>query len=175
MPAYGQTALAYAARNANSVAVLIGDTIVAFAQTASHGYGLGTEAFYGIGSALPQEIQQLRIGPDISIDTIALTDAGMAKLAGSNNIATLLSNNKFDLHITDGLTNQVLLTYVGCVASNFSESIPANRPVTQSISFLAMDVLGPDGTTVLVSPSAFSVNSVTSAAGAGLTLGLATG
>jgi hypothetical protein len=173
MPAYGQKQLAYNARNANSVVMTIGDTVVAFAQTASHSFGFGTQALYGIGSALPQEIQQLQIGPSISIDAIALTDAGIQMLAGGNNIATILGNNQFDLHVSDGIAVEVLFTYVGAVASDFAESIPANRPVTQTISFIAMDVLDKTGNSILNTSSAFTVTNALSAAGSAATLGAA--
>jgi hypothetical protein len=173
VPGFGAKQLNYAALNANSVAVLIGDIVVAFAQTASYSFGFGTEAYYGIGSAMPQEIQQLRVGPDISIDSIVLTAAGTTLLQGGTDISTLLANNAVDLHVTSGTTNpQVLFTYVGCVASNFSESVSANRPVTRTISFMALDVLSKDGTSILNSGSAFTVTSAV--AGGSAALGLVT-
>jgi hypothetical protein len=175
MSGYNPTTLAYQAQNANGISVAIGDTIVAFAQTTAHSFGFGTEHLHGIGSALPQEIQQLKITPNISIDAFALTATGFQLLAGGNNIATLLGNNQFDLHITDGLNNKTILTYVGCVASNFSQNIAANQPVTESLAFLAMDVLDAAGDSVLNTNSAFNVSSVLAAAGAvGGALGLTT-
>lgn len=167
MPGYAQSTLAYQARNANSVTVMVGDTVVAFAQTTAHAFGFGAEHLHGIGSALPQEIQQLRITPNISIDAFSLTATGITLLAGGNNIATLLGNNQFDLHIVDGTTNKVIFTYVGSVAQNFSQNIAANQPITESIAFLAMDVLDDTGTSVLNTNSAFSVPSALAAAGGG--------
>lgn len=165
MPGYGPTQLNYQARNANSVAVTIGDTIVAFAQTTSHSFGYGTQTYHGVGSAQPQEIQQLIVAPTISLDAFALTDTGIQYLAGGENIAVLLANNQFDIHVTDGIKNKVIFTYVGCVAQNFSQNIPANQPVSESISFAAMDVLGPDGQSVLNVPGAFSVPNALATAG----------
>jgi hypothetical protein len=166
MPGYSQTALANQARNTNSVTVMIGDTVVAFAQTTAHAFGFGTEHLHGIGSALPQEIQQLKITPNISIDAFALTATGINLLAGGNNIATLLGNNQFDLHIVDGVTEKTLFTYVGCVASNFSQNLAANQPITESLAFLALDVLDENGNSVLNTNSAFSVPSALAAGGA---------
>jgi hypothetical protein len=166
MPGYSPTALAYQARNTNSVTVMIGDQIVAFAQTTAHSFGFGTEQLHGIGSALPQEIQQLKISPNISIDAFALTATGINLLAGGSNIATLLGNNQFDLHIVDGVTNKVIFTYVGSVASNFSQNMSANQPISESIAFLSMDVLDETGASVLNTNSAFSVPSVLAAGGA---------
>ncbi len=158
MPGYNPQQLAYSARNANSVTVTIGDQVVAFAQTTQHAYGFGTQALYGVGSAMPQEIQQLQVSPQISIDAFSLTKSGQALLAGGEDISVLLGNNQFDLHINDGLQNKVLFTYVGCVAQNFSQSIPANAPVSESISFLAMDVLDSSGVSILNAPTnAYSV------------------
>lgn len=165
MPGYNATQLAYQARNANSVTIAIGDQIVAFGQTTAHSFGFGTEAIHGIGSALPQEIQQLKISPNISIDAMALTATGIDLLAGGQNIATLLGNNQFDLHIVDGTTNKVMFTYVDCVASNFSQNIAANQPISESIAFLAMNVLDDTGASVLNTNSAFNTPSALAAAG----------
>lgn len=170
--AYGQKQLAYQARNANSVLVLIGSTVVFFGQTVSHDFQFGTEALYGIGSALPQEIQQLRIGPAVSLDAVVLTKAGQQMLAGTNNIAYLLANNQFDLHIADGITKQNLFTYVGAVASQYAETIPANRPVTQAIGFMAMDVQDNAGNSIMNTSSAFTTTNALSAQGAAAGLGL---
>jgi hypothetical protein len=167
MPGFSQTTLNYKARNANQVAVLVGDQVMAFAQTASHQFSFGTEGLYGVGNALPQEIQQLRISPSITLSAFALTQAGMTALAGGNNIAYLLGNNQFDLHVVDGQTNQPIFTYVGCVAQSYAETIAANQPVTQDIPFLAMDVLDANGNSVLNSNSAITVSTAAaSAAGA---------
>ena len=160
MPGYNQTTIANSARNANTVAVMVGDQIVAFAQTASHTFTFGTDQLYGVGSALPQEIQQMRISPSITLSAFALTASGITLLAGGNNIAYMLGNNQFDLHIVDGQTNEPLFTYVGCVAQSYAETITANQPVGQDIPFLAIDVLNNNGVSILNSDSAISVSAL---------------
>jgi len=167
MPGYNQQAAQNQARNANTVAILIGDQIVAFAQTVSHSYGFGTEQLYGVGTALPQEIQQMRVSPAISLSGFALTDDGIAQLAGGNNIAYLLANNQFNLIVCDGATNLPLFTYVACQASNYAETIAANQPVTQDIPFLALDVWDQNGNSVLNSgQNAITISTIAASAGA---------
>lgn len=159
MPGFQQTQLAYSARNANSVVVLIGAVAVAFAQTVGHDFGYTTDQFYGVGSAKPQEIQQLRVGPTITLSEFALTTAGQQLIQGGQSLASLLSNNAFNLHVVDGPSGEPLFTYVGAVASSFNENIPTNQPITDNITFMAMDVLGPDGTSLLNIPSSYSIPS----------------
>lgn len=166
MPGYSATALVANARNANTVAVLIGDQVVAFAQTASHHYSLGAEQLYGVGSALPQEIQQMKISPAISLSMFALTETGTQLLAGNSNIGYSLGNTAYDLHLVDGATQDVIFTYVGCVADSFSESIQANSPVSQDIPFLAMDVWDSNGNSVLNTGNAVSISTIAASAGA---------
>lgn len=166
MPGYSAKTLVNQARNANTVAVMLGDQVVAFAQTASHSFSFGAEQLYGIGSALPQEIQQLKISPTISLSMFALTAVGTQQLAGNVNIGYSLGNVQYDLHIVDGNTNDVIFTYVGAVAQNFSESIQANQPVSQDIPFLALDVWDVNGDSILNSGNAISVSTIAASAGA---------
>jgi hypothetical protein len=153
MPSFQQSTLAYRARNANSVTILIGDQPIGFGQTLAHTFDFGTEGIYGIGTAMPQEIQQLRVAPQITIDSFALTQKGLQVLGYPINLASILSNTQFNIFVTDGTTQQPLFTYVGCVASNFNENIPANRPITDAITFLAMNVLDSTGQSILDSPT----------------------
>lgn len=150
MPGYNPQVVANSARNSNTVAVAIGQTVVAFAQTVNHSLSMGGEQLYGVGSPKPQEIQQLRMSPTISLDTFALTQQGITMVAGGQNLAYILGGNSFDLYVLDGLNNDAaLFAYVGCKAQNFSESIPTNAPIRDTFSFLAMDVLDPNGVSLM--------------------------
>lgn len=173
MPAFNQQELAYRARNANSVLILVGDLPIGFAQTTSHSFDFGTEQIYGIGSALPQEVQQLRISPQITLDSMAMTLDGLTAFGNPANLAVILGNNQFNLHVSDGKTGLPIFTYVGCVASNFSESIPANQPITDSVTFMAMDVLDVTGQSILNQGSALSIPSLVGSIGSAA-LGLVT-
>ena len=157
MPGFSPQQLNYQARNANSAVILIGDQPLAFAQTVNHRFGLGTEVLYGVGSAKPQEIQQLRDSPEITIDNFSLTNVGATIIQNSVVFASIIANNQFNISIVDGIKNVVLYTYVGCTARDFSESIAANRPITDAISFDAMDVLDQTGQSILNGPNAFSM------------------
>lgn len=158
MPGFTQAQLKATAQNANTVAVLIGDQIIAFAQSVPHGFDLGTEGLYGVGSAKPQEIQQLKVAPQITVEQFKLTDAGLQKLQGNQiTLVSLLANNEFNIHVVDGTNGTTQFTYVGCVAANFNENISANTVITDSISFLARDVLDVSGQSILNGPEAFSI------------------
>lgn len=152
MPGFQGSQVANSARNGNTVAILVGDQPVAFAQTVGHQLPMGAEQLYGIGSAKPQEIQQLRMSPQITVDSFALTAAGLQLLSNNQNLAYLLAGNQFDLHVLAGKENTTLYTYTGCKAQNFAESIPTNAPIRDTFTFLAMDVLDPNGNSIMSLP-----------------------
>lgn len=106
---------------------------------------------------MPQEVQQLRVSPQITLDAFALTQAGFKALGYPSNIASILANNQFNLSIIDGPSGEALYTYVGGVASNFSENIPSNRPITDAITFLCLDVLDSSGQSILNQGNAYQV------------------
>lgn len=165
MPGFNNVPVSNNARNGNSVAAMLGDQIVFFAQTVGHQYPFGTEQLYGVGSALPQEVQQLRVSPQISLDTFALTKQGINSLQAGQNLNYLLAGQVFDFHVYDGLTQSVLFTYVGCKCQNFAESVPANAPVRDTYSFLAMDVLDTKGDSILnTGENALAIPAVAAAA-----------
>lgn len=171
MPAFNQTQLNYKARNANSVTILIGNQPIGFAQTVSHTFDFGSEQLYGIGSAMPQEVQQLRVSPQITVDSFALTQAGLQALGYPINLASVLANNQFNLFVVDGPSGEAIYTYVGGVASNFNENIPANRPITDAITFLCMDVYDSTGQSILNQGNAYQPATQVPA-GSGSTIGL---
>lgn len=158
MPGFNQQQLANKARNANSVTVMIGDQPIAFAQSVNHTFGFGTEALYGVGSAKPQEIQQLKNGPQITITQFALTTIGQQLIqSNQTSLASLLGNTKFNISIVDGINGTTLFTYVGCVSSDFSEDITANQIISDNLTFLAMDVLGSSGQSILNGQNALNI------------------
>lgn len=149
MPGFNSTTQALNVRNGNTVEVILGDVAIFFAQTTGHQVAMGAEQLYGIGSAMPQEIQQLRMSPAFSIDTFSLTAAGQALLQNGQNLAYILAGNQFNMIVYDGATGQALFTYVGAKAGNFGENISANAPVRDSYSFLALDVTDIDGNSIM--------------------------
>jgi hypothetical protein len=166
MPSYNQTNLNYAAQNANAVQIMIGDVVLAYAQTTNHAVDLGAQQLYGIGSTNPQEIQQLRYSPSISVEFFELTAQGVALLGTGSLLAYTLANTQVDIYVIDGTTGQPSFTYVGCVANSFSENIATNAVVVDSVSFLAMDILNAAGASILASNSVYSIPSlIASAAG----------
>lgn len=149
MPGFNAKQAANNARNGNTVAVMLGDQIIAFAQTLGHQIPFGTEQLYGIGTSKPQEVQQLRMSPAFTLDTFALTEAGVTLLQGGLNLDYILAGNAFDMHVFDGLTNTVLFSYVGAKAQNLSQNVPTNAIVRTTYSFLALDVLDPQGNSIM--------------------------
>ncbi len=163
MPGFSPKQLAYNAQNANSVAIVLGDQTIAFAQTSTNRSDFGTEQLYGIGSSLPQEIQQLRISPQITVDFFALTQQGQALLGAGQDITLILANSQFNIHIMDGATNTPIRSYIQAVAGDYGENIGSNRLVLDTVTFLAMDVLDAQGNSILASNSVFSVPATVSA------------
>ncbi len=173
--------LKYNVRNANSVLIMVGDQPIAFGQSSNWDLGISTDPLFQIGSLKPQEIQQLRALPSITIDGFMLTNTGQ-KLAGmSNDISYYIMNNSFNIALYDapGTTDtsltgpgqqqvNLLYLFVNCTATSFSFSIPANSILSEALSFYAEDVFGSDGqTSLLNSNSAYQlattlVNQVTS-------------
>ena len=153
MPSFNAQQLAYGVRNGNMVTIMLGDIVVGFGQTSSASNDWGTESLYGIGSEKPQEIQQLKISPTVSIDSFELTTKGLGFLGYPSSILEVLSNNSFDFHIMNESAVPIM-TYVGAVAQNFNLNIPANQPITQSVAFQALDILNAAGISILNSNQA---------------------
>lgn len=171
MPGFNQQQLSPRVRNANQVIILLGEQPIGFAQTTSHSNDFGTEGLYGVGTSMPQEIQQLRNSPQITLDAFALTEQGLAILGYQSDLYSILANNAFNLCVADQLTGLALYTYVGSVAQNFSESIPANQVVTDAITFLALDVLNASGQSILNVGNAYQFPS-NAGVGGGIGLGI---
>ena len=165
MPGYNQQQIDPQVLSGNQVAILAGEQLIGFGQSADPSIDFGAEFLYGIGSAKPQEIQQFKIGSTISLSKMMLTDHGIALVGSSTPWVSILANNDIDLHMMDP-NGKPILTYVGCVAGSVSMNIPANQPVTENTSFMAIDVLGPDGSSVLRSNDAAQFNAVASTAAA---------
>ena len=167
MPGFNAQQLAYKVQSGNSVVIMIGDQVIAFAQTSDQAVDFGGEGLYGIGTAKPQEIQQLKFTPSITLTSFVLTTQGIAVLDYPSNLLQVLANNSFDIHVMDqnGLP---LLTFTQCVASNYSQNVPVNAIITENLTFLAMDVLDPTGTSIL--NGNFALQNVTSLALSGASL-----
>jgi hypothetical protein len=162
VPGYNQQQLNYKVLNGNACSLMIGDQLIGFAQTVSPSIDMGAEGLYGIGSAKPQEIQQLRFTNSITLDKFKLTDEGVAFFGGSTDLATILAYNQFNIFMLDN-AGVAFLSYVGAVAGTNNTSISSNQPITEGVSFLALDVLDKDGNSVLNSNSADVFNTLASA------------
>jgi len=148
MPGFNQTALANRVRNANGCSILVGDQVIGFAQNANMNIDMGAEAIYGVSSAKPQEVQQQKFGISVSLDSMELTEAGIAYYGYTSTWADLLAGNELTFHTVDASGNAIA-TIVGCVCNSYSKTIPVNQPVTEATSFTAMDVLDANGQSIL--------------------------
>ena len=148
MPGFNAQELSYKVQNGNSVVITIGDQVVAFAQTSDQAVDFGTETLYGIGTAKPQEIQQLRFSPSITITSFVLTNQGIIALNYPSNLLSVLANNSFNLNVMDA-NGVPLIVFVGCVANGYSQNVPVNAIITENITFQAMDVLDSTGQSIL--------------------------
>jgi hypothetical protein len=151
LPGYNGKAQANMALSGNNVAIAIGDIVVAFAQTVGHQIPMGGTQLYGVGTSKPQEIQQLIMSPQVSLDSFALTQQGVVLLSANTDLFFSLAGFVYDIHLLDGTVQplRTMLSYIGCKAQNAAESIPTNAPIRRTITFLAMDVLDPNGNSVI--------------------------
>jgi hypothetical protein len=165
MPGYSQKTLNYKVANGNAVVIQFGDQVVGFAQSSVHGVDFGSDALYGIGSSLPGEIQQLKILPTLSLDTLMLTETGLQAFNQPSTWLEILANTQLDFHIIDGATGDVILTYKNATAGSYSSTIPANQPITETMQFNALDVWDSNGDSVLASNSTNILNTAASTVG----------
>jgi hypothetical protein len=149
VPGFTTTTTTNQVQTGNTVEILLGEVAIGFAQTTGHQIAMGTEQLYGIGTQKPQEIQQLRMSPAFTLDSFALTVAGAALLQAGQNLSYLLAGRQYEMIVYDGSSNTAKYTYVGCKCGNFGENIPANAPVRDTYSFLALDVLDPAGNSIM--------------------------
>lgn len=148
MPSFNQQALVNKIRSGNAVSIMAGDQVIGFGQTTTNGIDFGTEQFFGIGSKKPQENQQLKYSPTLTLDNLQLTAAGLKYFGYSTPWLKVLVNTQLNFAIADN-TGKAILTYVACTAQNFTSTIPVNQPITEATSFVAMDILDENGVSIL--------------------------
>ncbi len=149
MPGYSPQVIANSVMTGNNVAVMVGDQVVAFAQTSGSQISFGTEQLYGIGTAKPQEVQQLRVSPSFSLDAFSLTAQGLTVLGGGQRLEYILAGQSFDMHVLDSITNTILYTFIAAKAQNVSMNVPANAPLRTTYAFLALDVIDTLGDSII--------------------------
>lgn len=162
MPGFNATDLVNKVRNANNVVILAGDQVIGFAQNMQLGTQFGTEQMYGIGSAKPQENQQLKVAPTFTLESLQLTAAGIAAYGYSTPWVKILANTELDFSAVDG-SNNVIITAAAATATDYSSTIPVNQPITESTSFVCLDLLDSNGESVLDGNGASLTNALASA------------
>lgn len=157
MPGFNAQQINPKVLTSNAVVIMVGDQEVAFGQTSSLSVGYGTEGFYGVGTAKPQEIQQLRASFSVTLAQFALSNEGLAFFNYPSTLGTILSNNQFNITVM-GSNHIPVWTFAGCTAGDYSFNSPANSPITEDITFLAMDCLNPLGISILQGNFALNVS-----------------
>jgi hypothetical protein len=166
MPGFNAQAIVNKIRTGNGVAILVGDVPVGFGQTSSNTLAFNLERFFGIGSKKPQEQQQLRYEPSITLDTFQLTQAGLTFFGYTSTWLSILVNSQLNITLVDQSGNAIL-TFVSCTAADYTSTVPANQPVTEATTFMAMDIWDSSGTSILNDgASALLVNVAGAVAGA---------
>ena len=163
MPSFKQQTLNNRVRNANTVLILVGDQEIGFGQTSTFDTNFGTMTLYGIGSAKPQDIQQLKFAPRVTLDNYQLSDTGISILGYPSTMMEVLANNSFNIYMMNS-QGAPLITYVGAVAENITTTAAANQPITEAQAFQCMDVLDPTGVSILNSNSALMVAQIVAGA-----------
>jgi len=153
MPGFNAKTAVYKAENGNNIVILVGDQIIGFAQSSNYGIDFGAEGIMGIGSALPQEIQQLKISPTVSLSNMMLTAAGISALGSPQTWLSVLANTQLDFAFVRG-DGTVMVNFISCTAGSYATDVPANQVLTEQTSFLAMDVTDNNGNSLLASNSA---------------------
>lgn len=163
MSGFNQQKLNSLVRSSNATAILVGDQVIGLGQSIDISVSMGTEVFYAIGSANPQEIQPLKIGITASMTSLQLTDAGILKFGYSTTWLELLFNNQLSFNLIDR-SMKTIISVVGAVSENYSGSHQCNQVITETVSFACMDILNAAGVSILQGNNAVDFNSLVSAA-----------
>ena len=164
MPSFNQQPLTSKVLSGNNVVIFVGGQVIGFGQSAPTSIDFGAEQFYGIGSSMPQETQQLRVAPEITLTSFALTSAGIASLGETTPWIQVLSNTEMDIQLVDASGNTIV-TYIACTARSYSSNLTVNQPVTEDTAFMALDVQGPNGQSVFTATGAYAFSLNASTAG----------
>ena len=151
MAGFNAQTLNYKVLNANNVSIHIGDQPIAFGQTFTFATSFGAQGLYGVGTPLPQEIQQLLASMTITVDAFKLTATGEQYFNYPQTYSEVLWGNSFDITVYDSKGNAIF-TYIGAVADNQSVNVPTNQVCVESITFQAQDVITADGVSVFAQP-----------------------
>jgi hypothetical protein len=149
MPGYQPQQIANNVMTGNNAVIMVGDEVVMFAQTSGSQVSYGTEQLYGVGTAKPQEVQQLRVSPSFSLDALTLTQHGMNLYGAGTRLEYILAGKSFNIHIVDGVSKTTLYTHVNAKAQNVNTAVPANAPLRSTYAFLSLDVIDKNGNSLI--------------------------
>lgn len=152
MSSFAGKNLNYNVQSGNDAAVFIGDVRIAFGQDLTMNTSYGTQALRGIGSAMIQEIQQLIVTPSITLSNLYLSKRGTQQLGLQYELASVLGGNQFTIALHDSDGNQIR-QYLGCVCDTDNLNAPVNAVFSESVTFMAKDVLDANGVSLFTSNS----------------------
>ena len=113
------------------------NNVIARAQTLTANIDYGTEGVYQLGSIMPQEHVYLKYTGTLTLERFRMTTDNLA----SKNIdlarlgEDILTKDIVTIDVVDNVTTEVVESFFGCTASQYSSSFRANQIVTESIDF----------------------------------------
>lgn len=123
----------------SQIYLMIGGQPIGYMTQISQNDSEGTEAFYGIGTIMPIELQPLRWTGTLSVSGARLYDASWQSAfmtPGSNVLTQGLAN----IVVYNRVTQQPDVIFVGCVPTTYGSTWAANAFSLQNGSWLYLDV-----------------------------------
>jgi hypothetical protein len=145
---FNPTKITQQVMTSNNVIIMLGIQEIAFGQGAAFNSNYNAQVQYGVGSQKPQEIQSQTFLPSVGISTLLLSNVGATLLNYPSTLGDLLGLNQFNI-VMMGYNDLPMYTYVECTATEYDVSAPVNKPITEVIKFIAMDVVDISGISVL--------------------------
>ena len=142
--------LNYSVQNSNSVTILLGATPIAFGQSVEWGISFGLIPIKGIGSAKPQELLQDNLTAIVTVDSLVMVPSLLYPNASPSANASVLGSGTQTINIVmTGNSPLDLAYFTDCTCDQFLFSVRTNQPLTQRMTFFAMDVLDEFGISIL--------------------------
>lgn len=121
----------------NRIYIMIKNHKIGRAQSLSGSRSYGTQGVYELGSIMPQEHVYLKYQGTITcerfrmiLDNLASKEMDIARLGED-----ILQLDILDINVLDQISRQLQISYRGCTANSYSESMRANEIVSESIEF----------------------------------------
>ncbi len=119
----------------NTVYIMINGKIVGRAQSLQGEREYGTTYVYQIGSIMPQESIYLKYAGTITVERLRMKKENFFSLGIAALGEEILKRGVIEMLVVDNLTKEVIISYRGCSAVSYNESIQANEILTEQLQF----------------------------------------